>query len=405
MAPRDGTMSPRDPRKVYIEVPVPLGGGPATLEIESHDWSAMRAPDAALLESAAVIAGLILAVDRPRAVIGVAKHSASGPVRIVGDSSPMERLRQRVDRIAGSDVAVLVEGETGSGKELVARRIHERSGRRSGPFIPVNCAALVETLVEAELFGIEDRTATGVRGRKGKFEHANGGTLFLDEVADLSPTAQAKLLRAIQESSVERVGGAAVRQIDTRIVAATNRRLAQMVTEGQFRADLFYRLNGVEVEVPPLRARLGDLGALVRHVLAERVGADFKIAASALEAMRTYDWPGNVRELEQVVVRAAALARGRELVVDDLPARVRQAHSEVLWPSLTAQDTMRAWGSRYAALVLERCHNNKRRACKWLDISYHTLQAYLRYDLRRTAVEGSRKPTDSSESAGAARHG
>jgi transcriptional regulator with PAS, ATPase and Fis domain len=176
-----------------------------------------------------------------------------------------------------------------------------------------------------------------------------------------------------------------------------------MVADGQFRADLFYRLNGVEVEVPPLRARLGDLGALVRHVLAERVGTDFKVTPSALEAMKTYDWPGNVRELEQVVVRAAALAQGCELVVDDLPDRVRRAHLEVLWPSLTARDTMRAWGSRYAALVLERCHHNKRRACEWLGISYHTLQAYLRYDLGTTAVEASRGQAGSSESAGTAR--
>src|SRR5207302_4266322 len=166
---------------------------------------------------------------------------------------------------AGTDFTILLEGESGVGKELVARQIHDLSPRRNGPFVAINCAALVETLLEAELFGIEERTATGVRGRRGKFEHAEGGTLFLDEVSDLSLSAQAKLLRAIQELSVERVGATGARRVNTRIVAATNRTLSDMVARGLFRADLYYRLGGVEIHVPSLRSRRDDLAELAAH--------------------------------------------------------------------------------------------------------------------------------------------
>ena len=170
---------------------------------------------------------------------------------LVGQSELMTELQTRITRIAATGFTVLIEGESGAGKELVARELHARSPRHRGPFVPLNCAAIVESLVETELFGIEERTATGVRGRRGKFELADAGTLLLDEVADLSPTAQAKLLRVLQDLSVERVGGHAPRQVDVRIVAATNRSLKALVAANLFRADLFYRLSGVEVYVLP----------------------------------------------------------------------------------------------------------------------------------------------------------
>src|SRR3712207_639756 len=179
----------------------------------------------------------------------------------------MRRLRDRVERVALTDFTILIEGESGSGKELVARQIHELSRRRRGAFIAVNCAAIVETLLEAELFGIEERTATGVRGRRGKFEQADGGTLFLDEVADLSPAAQAKLLRALQDLAIERVGGHGAHRVDVRIVAATNRGLEGLVTRRQFRLDLFYRLAGVDIQVPTLRERRDDILPLTSHFL------------------------------------------------------------------------------------------------------------------------------------------
>src|SRR6478672_11319935 len=186
---------------------------------------------------------------------------------MIGQSPPMQDLRARITRLACTQFTVLIEGESGAGKELVAREIHQLSPRRAGPFVPVNCAALVDSLLEAELFGIEERTATGVRGRRGKFEYADNGTLFLDEVSDLSLSAQAKLLRAIQEVAVERVGGNGIHRVDIRIVAATNRSLQKLVADGLFRADLFYRLGGVDLRVPPLRERRTDVGELSLYFL------------------------------------------------------------------------------------------------------------------------------------------
>ena len=292
----------------------------------------------------------------------------------------MVRLRHEISRVAGTAFTVLIEGESGSGKELVARRIHEESDRRAGRFIGVNCAALVETLLEAELFGIEDRTATGVRGRRGKFELADGGTLFLDEVSDLSAAAQAKLLRAIQEMSVERVGGHTTRTVDTRLIVATNQSLRKLVAAGRFRADLYYRLGGLEIQVPPLRDRRNDIAALANHFLGRhRSVRQIQLSRGAVDALLTYDWPGNVRELERVIERAVALATSTEITARDLPPAVSGTYDEIVGPSLRRGDTLREWGSRYARVVLDRCNHNKREACRTLGISYHTLQAYLAY--------------------------
>jgi transcriptional regulator with PAS, ATPase and Fis domain len=259
-----------------------------------------------------------------------------------------------------------------------------------GPFIAVNCAALVETLFEAELFGIEDRTATGVRGRRGKFEQAEGGTLFLDEVADLSLQAQAKLLRALQEYRVERVGGQDTRRVDIRLIVATNRSLASLVSQRLFREDLYYRLNALELRVPPLRTRREDIIDLAQSCLERYAGVrPCRLSAAALEALLTYEWPGNVRELERVIERAITHADGEEILLRDLPPTMTERYS-IVQPAMEASDSMRAWGSRYARLVLERCHNNKRQACRILGISYHTLQAYLRF--RAKAGAGGTRP-------------
>jgi two-component system NtrC family response regulator len=289
-------------------------------------------------------------------------------------------VRDRIERVAATDFTVLIEGESGTGKELVARQIHDLSRRRRGPFVAVNCAAIVETLLEAELFGIEDRTATGVRGRRGKFEHAHEGTLFLDEISDLSPAAQAKLLRAIQDLSVERVGACGTRRIDTRIIVATNRPLSDLVKHGRFRLDLYYRLHGVDVQVPPLRARREDIPELARYFLdRHRIVRALQLSHAATDALLAYQWPGNVRELERVIERAVALAGSDHLELDDLPPGILGGYSDVLIPALQSRESMRAWGSRYARLVLDRCQNNKRQACRELGISYHTLRAYLEF--------------------------
>ena len=305
----------------------------------------------------------------------------------------MRILRERIACVAGTKFTVLLEGESGVGKELVARRIHESSERRGGPFVAINCAALVETLLEAELFGIEDRTATGVRGRRGKFELADGGTLFLDEVSDLSPSAQAKLLRAIQDLAVERVGGHGTRAVDIRIVAATNRGLRDLVEQRLFRPDLFYRLSGVDVHVPPLRERRTDVPELVAHFLARHAPArDLRLSTAAAEALKTYNWPGNVRELERVMEGVIASCATDIVLVGDLPARVRGEFERRLAPSLACQDTLRDWAARYARLTLDRCGGNKREASRVLGISYHTLGAYL----RRRLAQGREDEADTS---------
>ena len=333
------------------------------------------------LESAAHIATLLLEVERLQGRPSIAvRNRADGAAPLIGSSPGIRALRERIERVAATDFTVLIEGESGTGKELVARQIHELSRRRRGLFVAVNCAAIVETLIEAELFGIEDRTATGVRGRRGKFEHAHDGTLFLDEVSDLSPAAQAKLLRAIQDMSVERVGGCGARRVDTRIIVATNRPLLELVQRAQFRLDLFYRLHGVDIQVPPLRARREDIPELAQYFLERHRSVKvLQLSAGAADALVAYHWPGNVRELERVIERAVALSDGSFLELDDLPPAITGGYVDVLLPALRAGESMRAWGSRYARLVLERCKNNKRQACRELGISYHTLRAYLAY--------------------------
>jgi transcriptional regulator with PAS, ATPase and Fis domain len=336
--------------------------------------------DEQLLETGAHLLTLALAADRQFVPRAAPARGAAGAAPLIGSSALMRALRERIERVAASDFTVLVQGESGTGKELVARQIHDLSARRQGPFVAVNCAALVETLLEAELFGIEDRTATGVRGRRGKFEHADGGTLFLDEVAELSLAAQAKLLRAIQELAVERVGGHATRRLNVRIVAATNRPLAGLAEQGLFRSDLYYRLSGLEVAVPPLRTRRDDILELAQYFLRGH-GPRGEVALSevAADALRAYHWPGNVRELQRTLEGALAMSNARMIDLDDLPPALRGSYGDVVLPSLEANDSLRAWASRYAKLVLARSGHNKRKACRALGISYHTLQAHLRY--------------------------
>ena len=366
------------PHVAPCEIPSWTSDARARLEAVFDGERALDEWSAQLLDAGAHLAGLLLDLERvgPRAW---PRRVPDGAAPLIGSSDAIRRLRERIEKIAPTEFPILIEGESGSGKELVARQIHELSRRRRGPFIAVNCAAIVETLLEAELFGIEDRTATGVRGRRGKFEHAHDGTLFLDEVSDLSPAAQAKLLRAIQDFAVERVGGCGTRRVDIRLVVATNKPLAGLVADGRFRADLFYRLQGVEIVVPPLRERRGDVVELARYFLERhRAVRPLHLSEGAVDALLGYHWPGNVRELERVIERAVALAGSDRLELEDLPPALLTGYEQVLAPSLRRRETMREWGGRYARLVLERCQNNKRRACRELGISYHTLQAYLR---------------------------
>ena len=239
---------------------------------------------------------------------------------MVGESPAFQEVLRNIRVVAPTDATVLVQGETGTGKELIARAIHELSGRSKQPFVKVNCAAIPATLLESELFGHEKGSFTGAFAQKlGRFEVAHKGTLFLDEIGEMPLELQPKLLRAIQEQELERVGGNRTIHVDIRIIAATNRNLKQMVEEGKFRSDLYYRLHVFPLTLPPLRERREDIPRLTRHFVqkhAQRMGRDIEtIPTSALEALKRYDWPGNIRELQNVLERAVILSSGTSLLI------------------------------------------------------------------------------------------
>ncbi len=257
----------------------------------------------------------------------VAARSQLG--RLVGRSEAMQRVFRIVERVAGSPSSVLVSGESGTGKELVARALHELGPRRRGPFVAVDCAAIPETLIESELFGHERGAFTDARERRvGRFEAASGGTLFLDEIGELAPRVQAKLLRALQERCIERLGSSEPIAVDVRVVAATNRDLEREVAEGRFRDDLYFRIRVVPIVLAPLRERREDVRLLAEHFLARsRAAADrgpMHFTREALAALEAYAWPGNVRELENAVEHAVALGEGQAIRVEDLPEEVVQ---------------------------------------------------------------------------------
>jgi DNA-binding NtrC family response regulator len=277
-----------------------------------------------------------------------ALYDTHGAVELVGTSAAFRQVLQLVERVAPSDTTVLLCGETGTGKDMIARTLHARSARREQPLITVNCAALPAGLVESELFGHEKGAFTGaVQRRLGRFEAADGGTLFLDEIGDLPLEAQAKLLRVLEHGAFERLGSTHTRTVNVRLVAATNQPLEQLVAEGKFRADLFYRVNVLPIHLPPLRERPEDIG-LLAHYFAQKFRARLKktitaIDQGALARLRAYAWPGNVRELEHIIERAILLADGEVLTVDvplstSAPAAVRGRESATAraWTTLTA---------------------------------------------------------------------
>jgi two-component system nitrogen regulation response regulator NtrX len=253
------------------------------------------------------------------------KRKVEKHTRIVGNHASMQAIMVTLEKVAPTNTRVLIMGENGTGKELVARALHEMSTRAKEAFIEVNCAAIPEELIESELFGHEKGAFTGATSRRiGKFELANGGTIFLDEVGDMSLSAQAKVLRVLQESQFERVGGAETKKVDVRVLAASNKDLLKESQEERFRQDLFYRLNVVPIQVPPLRKRISDIPLLCGYFLeqtAEELGQrPKKLAKKALEALTEYSWPGNVRELKNLIERLVILTQGGSIEVTDLPA-------------------------------------------------------------------------------------
>ena len=242
---------------------------------------------------------------------------------IAGKSEAMQQVFKLIGQVSMSDATVLITGESGTGKELVARAIYHHSKRADRPFMAINCAAIPENLLESELFGHEKGAFTGAADRRiGKFEQCDGGTMFLDEIGDMPLSTQTKILRILQNGEFQRVGGNQTLQVDVRVIAATNKEPERLVADKRFREDLYYRLNVVRVQIPPLRERAEDIPVLVEYFL-QRTGKVGQIAAPASALLQQYDWPGNVRELENVIERAAVVARGEALTLDDLPGEVR----------------------------------------------------------------------------------
>jgi two-component system response regulator HydG len=298
---------------------------------------------------------------------------------IIGSSPAMQEVFDVIEQVAPTKATVLITGESGTGKELVAQAIHQNGPRASAPFVKLHCAALAETILESELFGHEKGSFTGAAGRRdGRFKQADGGTLFLDEIGEISPAIQVKLLRFLQERTFERVGGNETLKVDVRIIAATNRELEADVAAGRFRGDLYYRLNVVNVEMPPLRARPSDLLALAGHFLDRFARENGKhidgFADDAVERIGAYRWPGNVRELENVIERAVVLCDTPKLTAKHLPAGVgAPSRTGVRIPGSTMGEI-----ERHAILsTLEACGGRTAQAAQMLDISIRKIQYKL----------------------------
>ncbi|HEY6844542.1 MAG TPA: sigma 54-interacting transcriptional regulator, partial [Thermoanaerobaculia bacterium] len=309
---------------------------------------------------------------------------------MVGDSPRMQRVIDLVARVADSQANVLIRGESGTGKEMVARLIHGNSPRKDGPFVAINCAALPETLLESELFGIERGVATGVEARPGKFELAKGGTVFLDEVGDIPLALQAKLLRVLQEREIEKLGGRRKIPIDVRILSATHRGLEEMIEHGEFRQDLYYRLKVVEIVLPPLRERKEDIPKLVRFFLdkyAKREGLrDVRITQDALQKLMRYPFPGNVRELENLIEGALALTTDPVIDSGDLllPETAASTGGEELSADLPKLDELER---RYVSRVLAFTGGNMSKAAKILGVDRKTLYR-MRATMSQNASDG-----------------
>lgn len=327
---------------------------------------------------------------------------ASARLRMVGGSEAMKRVLQMVEKVAGTDATVLIRGPSGSGKELVARALHFNGPRRDKPIVTVNCAALQETLLESELFGHERGAFTGAgQSKPGLFEVADGGTLFIDEIAEMSAGMQAKLLRVLEDGTFRRVGGTEERKANVRIIAATNKPLEEEQKAGRFRDDLFYRLNVITIQLPPLKDRKEDIPDLVEHFLTtRRVGRiKMKVDPAAMSALIAYHWPGNVRELANVIERAQILAEGDTITLDDLPDVIADAAFQTtMSPASITQPTpvptpaapsgiamaeptvspteptaLREVERRHVAKILELHHGNKVHAARALGISRRAL--------------------------------
>jgi two-component system response regulator PilR (NtrC family) len=319
-----------------------------------------------------------------------AQRRQGNTANIVGSSKAIKRLLEQVETIAREESTMLITGESGSGKELIARAIHDLSDRSEKPFIPINCGALTETLLESELFGFVKGAFTGaVQSRPGMFESADGGSIFLDEIGDMSPSMQVKILRVLQERSVRRIGASKETPVDVRVITATNRDLRSMVDGGQFRQDLFYRISVIPLDVPPLRERPDDVPELILHFIerfSKRSGKNISVADDTLEQLKSRRWAGNVRELENSVERAVAFARsGDVLVVDNFPDQGTPNRQSVLDLPADGMHLPSYIDEVERGLVTEamsRCSGDTLRAAEVLRIPEHAIRHLLeKHDL------------------------
>ena len=306
---------------------------------------------------------------------------------LIGESPSMQQVRTKIEKLARSQAPIYISGESGSGKELGARLIHSRSARAAGAFVPVNCGAIPENLMESEFFGYRKGAFTGAQDdRDGFFQAASGGTLFLDEVADLPLAMQVKLLRAIQEKRVRKVGSVTEEPVDVRIICATHKNLRDLVDKGAFRQDLYYRLNVIELRMPPLRERSEDIAPLVAAVL-RRLSGDTppRLSAAALKALEFYSFPGNVRELENILERATALCSGDSIEVDDLQLGPEEIHDAGIEGrgSETLDEYLNRLERQAILEALQKAEGNRTAAARLLGVTFRS----MRYRLERLGIE------------------
>jgi len=363
--------------------------------INKRDDTQFTQADMAVLEEFSSLAAL--AIGSARSLEQVRKENLDlkkelgEKHQIIGKSITLKKVLEDAQKLSRTKTTALIQGESGTGKELLARLIHRESPRKNKPLVVLNCAALPETLLESELFGYEKGAFTGAAGRKlGKFEAAHEGTLFLDEIGEMAPGMQAKLLRVLQEGIFYRVGGNTPITVDVRVLSATNKKLKKEVEEGKFREDLYYRLNVVQLNIPPLRERLEDVPFLAGHfldVFKKETGlSDLTISEVAMDKMSRYAWPGNIRELRNAIERAVVMGDGRTIVPEDLPIAASLPKFAGLRVGLTLDEALNKFKKEFILLNLKQTSGNRSKAAKIMDIQRTYLSRLItRYNIRDLA--------------------
>ena len=345
--------------------------------IDKEDGSPIREDDMKMLSVIADMASMAIVnarkIDRVQKENRDLRQEIGDKYKIVGQSIGLSKVISDALKVANSKTSTLILGESGTGKELLARLIHQAGPRKSMPMVVINCAALPETLLESELFGHEKGSFTGATGKKiGKFELADGGTIFLDEIGEMTQSMQVKLLHVLQEGMFYRVGGIEPIMVDVRVIAATNRDIQKEVSEEKFREDLFYRLNVVQINMPPLRGRKEDIPMLAEHFLnmfkMETGLHDLTISDKAMERMMEYDWPGNVREFRNAIERAVVMGNGKIIMPDDLPISKAKVGATGIEAGSTLKDALDGFKREFVKKTLEKTNGNRSKAAKIMDI-------------------------------------